>query len=41
MTEKVGSLPEDRFVALWNASESLDEAVGRVRAAGCRARGGR
>lgn len=33
MTEKVGSLSADRFVALWNASESLDEAVGRVRAA--------
>jgi hypothetical protein len=32
MTEKVGALPDDQFIALWNASESLDEAVGRMRA---------
>lgn len=32
MTDKVNSLPADRFVALWNAAGSLAEATEAVRA---------
>jgi hypothetical protein len=32
MTEKVSSLPTERFVFLWNSSSSLDEVVEKVRA---------
>jgi hypothetical protein len=33
MTERVNDLPRDQFVALWNLSATLDEALARVRAA--------
>jgi hypothetical protein len=32
MTERVGAMPRDQFVALWNSLSCLDEAVARVRA---------
>jgi hypothetical protein len=30
MTEKIGAMPADQFVDLWNSSASLDEAVEKV-----------
>lgn len=32
MTNKVNGLPHDQFVAIWNASESLDEVVAKIQA---------
>ena len=32
MTDRVGKLPAEQFVAVWNGSASLDEATARVKA---------
>lgn len=32
MTDKLSSLPDDRFIALWNAADTLDEAAANIRA---------
>lgn len=32
MTNKLNAMPQDQFVALWNAAESFDEAVAKIQA---------